>query len=80
MPNKGVKRRGWSILHLSAETERIMASRFSLTTEHSHEATRLNNLISGREKRVYSDKVYDYMEILIPLRNYSTISQVPEKS
>jgi hypothetical protein len=40
MSNKWAKkRRGRIKLHVSADTERIMASRISLTAEHSHDAT-----------------------------------------
>lgn len=50
------KRKGWIKLHVSADTERIMASRISLTTESSHDATQISKLITGAERRVYADK------------------------
>ena len=33
------KRKGWIKLHVSADTERILVSRISLSTEISHDAT-----------------------------------------
>jgi len=33
------KRKGWLKLHVSSDTDRIMALRISLTAEHSHDAT-----------------------------------------
>ena len=40
MSNKlAKKRKSWIKLHVSADTERIMVSRISLTAEHSHDAT-----------------------------------------
>ena len=42
------KRKGWIKLHVSADTERIMASRTSITSENSHDATQFDNLISGQ--------------------------------
>jgi len=35
----GKKRKGWIRLHVSADTERALASRISITKEHNHDAT-----------------------------------------
>ena len=43
--NWAKKRKGWIKLHVSADTDRIMASRISITKEHSHDATQFHNLI-----------------------------------
>src|SRR5579875_318285 len=63
------KRKGWIKLHVSADTDKIMASRISITSEKSHDATQFHNLISGHEKRVYADKAYDSR------KNFSTLSR-----
>ena len=71
------KRKGWIKLHVSADTDRIMASRISITKEHSHDATQFHNLISGHEKRVYADKAYDSRNIFNLLRNNGTDAIIP---
>ena len=62
---------------MSADTDRIMASHISLTAEHSHDATQLNRLITGHEKRVYAVKVYDSRNIFNLLRNNGTEAIIP---
>lgn len=62
------KRKGWIKLHVSADTDRIMASHISITKEHSHDATQFNRLIAGHEKKVYADKAYDSRNIFNLLR------------
>jgi transposase len=81
------KRKGWIKLHVSADTEKIMASRMSLTAEHSHDPTQFYRLITGHEVKVFADKAYDSRKIfnllgnngaeaIIPLRkNFSTLSR-----
>ena len=71
------KRKGWIKLHVSADTDRIMASRISLTAEHSHDATQFHNLIYGHEKRVYADKAYDSRKIFNLLRNNGSEAIIP---
>ena len=75
MSNKWAKKRkGWIKLHVSADTERIMASRISLTAEHSHDATQFGKLITGSEHRIFADKAYDSKSIFNLLRkNFSTL-------
>ena len=78
MPNKlAKKRKSWIKLHVSADTERIMVSRISLTAEHSHDATQFNNLISRQEKRGYADKAYDSRKIYNLLGNNGTEAIIP---
>ena len=62
---------------MSADTDRIMASRISITKEHSHDATQFHNLISGQEKRVYAYKAYDSRNIFNLLRNNGTDAIIP---
>ena len=62
---------------MSADTDRIMASRISITKEHSHDATQFHNLISGHERRVYADKAYDSRNIFNLLRNNGTDAIIP---
>ena len=62
---------------MSSDTERIMASRISITSEKSHDATQFHNLISGHEKRVYADKAYDSRNIFNLLRNNGTDAIIP---
>jgi len=81
------KRKGWIKLHVSADTDRIMASHISITGEKSHDATQFPRLITGHEQKVYADKAYDSKRIfnllwkngaeaIIPLRkNFSTLSR-----
>ena len=52
-------------LHVSADTERVMASSISLMAEHSHNATQFPRLITGHEQKVYADKAYDSTSISI---------------
>ncbi len=53
-----------------------MASRISLTTEHSHHATQFPRLITGHEQKVYADKAYDSRSKFNLLRkNFSTLSR-----
>ena len=92
MSNKWAKKRkGWIKLHVSADTEKIMASRISITREHSHDATQFPRLITGHEQKVYADKACDSRSIfnlmrnngseaIIPLRkNFNTFSRSPGK-
>jgi transposase len=81
------KRKGWIKLHVSIDTERIIASRISLSKEHSHDATQFSKLITGYERKVFADKAYDSKNIfnllnsnnceaIIPLRkNFRTVSR-----
>ncbi len=70
------KRKGWIKLHVSADTEKIMASRMSLTAEHSHDATQFCRLITGHEVKVFADKAYDSRKIFNLLRNnFCTLSR-----
>ena len=81
------EKKGWIKLHVSADTEKIMASRMSLTAEHSHDPTQFYRLITGHEVKVFADKAYDSRKIfnllrnngaeaIIPLRkNFSTLSR-----
>jgi len=71
------KRKGWIKLHVSADTDRIMASHISITKEHSHDATQFNRLIAGHEKKVYADKAYDSRNIFNLLRNNGTDAIIP---
>jgi len=60
LSNKWAKKReGWIKLHVSADADRIMASRTSITTEKIHDASQFSNLITGSERRVFADKAYD---------------------
>ena len=78
MSNKWAKKRkGWIKLHVSADTERIMASRISLTAEHSHDATQFGKLITGSEQRVFADKAYDSRSIFNLLRNNGSEAIIP---
>ncbi|QRF76199.1 Transposase DDE domain protein [Thermoplasmatales archaeon] len=71
------KRKGWIKLHVSADTERIMASRISITMEHSHDATQFTRLITGSEQRVFADKAYDSRKIFNILRNNGSEAIIP---
>lgn len=71
------KRKGWIKLHVSADTERIMASRISITMEHSHDATQFTKLITGHEQRVFADKAYDSRKIFNILRNNGSEAIIP---
>lgn len=63
LSNKWAKKgKGWIKLHVSADTERIMASRISITSDNRHDATQFNRLITGHEERVYADKAYNSRE------------------
>ena len=64
-------------MHVSSDTERIMASRISITSEKSHDAPQFHNLISGHEKRVYAYKAYDSRKIFNLLRNNGTDAIIP---
>ena len=78
MSNKWAKKRkGWIKLHVSADTERFMASRISLTAEHSHDATQFGKLITGSEHRVFADKAYDSRKIFNLLRNSDLAAIIP---
>ena len=78
MTNKwSKKRKGWIKLHVSADTERIMASRISLSPENSHDATQFSKLITGHEDRVYADKAYDSRKIFNLLRNNGSEAIIP---
>lgn len=73
MYNKWAKQRnGWIKIHVSADNDRIMASLISGTSEHSHDAYQLNNLISGQEKSVYADKAFYSRRIFNALQNNGT--------
>ena len=50
------KRKGWIKLHVPADTQKIMASRISITRENSHDATQFTKLITGHEQRVFADR------------------------
>ena len=71
------KRKGWIKLHVSADTERILASCISITKEHSHDATQFNRLITGHEVKVFADKAYDSRKIFNLLRNNGTEAIIP---
>ena len=71
------EKKGWIKLHVSADTEKIMASRMSLTAEHSHDATRFSRLIMGNEVRVFADKAYDSRKIFNLLRNNGAEAIIP---
>ena len=76
--NKWAKKmKGWIKLHVSADTERIMASLISLTTENSHDATQFSKLITGHEQKVYADKAYDSRSIFNLLRNNGSEAIIP---
>ena len=78
MSNKwSKKRRGRIKLHVSADTDRIMATRISITGEKSHDATQFPRLITGHEQKVYADKAYDSREIFNLLRNNGTEAIIP---
>ena len=64
---------------MSADTDRIMASRISITSEKSNDATQFHNLISSHEKRVYADKAYDLRKIFNLLRNNGTDAIIPPR-
>jgi hypothetical protein len=53
------KRKRWIKLRVSADTEKIMASRISITRENSHDATQFGKLITRSEQKVFADKAYD---------------------
>ena len=73
--NKWAKeRKGWIKLHVSADTERIMSYRISITRENSHDATQFGKLITGSEQRVFADKAYDSRSIFNLLRNNGSAS------
>ena len=75
MSNKWAKKRkGWIKLHVSVDTERFMASRISLTAEHSPDATQFGKLITGSEHRVFADKEYDSRKIFYLLRNSGLVA------
>ncbi len=71
------KRKGWIKLHVSADTERIMAFRISITKKHSHDATQFPGLITGHEQKVYADKAYDSRSIFNLLRNNGSETIIP---
>ncbi len=62
---------------MSADTDRIMATRISITGEKSHDATQFPRLITGHEQKVYADKAYDSREIFNLLRNNGTEAIIP---
>ena len=78
MSNKWAKKRkGWIKLHVSADTDRIMASHISITSEKSHDATQFPGLITGHEQKVYADKAYDSRKIFNLLRNNGSEAIIP---
>ena len=71
------KRRGWIKLHVSTDTDRIMASKMLISTERCHDASQFNNLISGQENRVFADNEYDSRNIFNLLRNNGLAAIIP---
>jgi|GEM_PF-3638156 len=53
------KRKGWVKLYVSADTEKIMASRISITSKKSHDVAQFSKLVMGNEVRVFAGKAYD---------------------
>ena len=60
-----------------ADTEKIMASRLSISTGDSHDAIQFSKLITGTEERVCADKAHDSRNTFILLRENETQAIIP---
>ena len=67
-----MKRKGWIKLQVSSDTDRIMASRISTTSEKRHDASQFSNLVTESEKKVFADKAYDSRRIFNASSNNGT--------